>query len=140
MSYSLESQTKYRKSHPEQVRTTAARFYVNHRDEVRAENARRNRQYRQEALEAYGGHCACCGEEQYEFLAIDHIDGGGNEHRRTVGGRGSQMIYWLRANSYPKGFQVLCHNCNSAKGFYGECPHLHSIEASARGLTVTRQV
>lgn len=30
---------------------------------------------------------------------------------------------WQRKNNYPKGFQVLCHNCNLAKGFYGKCPH-----------------
>ena len=24
---------------------------------------------------------------------------------------------------YPPGYQVLCHNCNLAKGFYGSCPH-----------------
>ena len=26
-------------------------------------------------------------------------------------------------NYYPKNLQILCHNCNMAKGFYGECPH-----------------
>jgi hypothetical protein len=26
-------------------------------------------------------------------------------------------------NEFPDGFQVLCHNCNLAKGYYGECPH-----------------
>lgn len=31
--------------------------------------------------------------------------------------------WWLRRNNYPNGFQVLCHNCNMAKGFYGKCPH-----------------
>jgi len=29
---------------------------------------------------------------------------------------------WLRKYNYPKGFQVLCHNCNMAKRF-GVCPH-----------------
>ena len=64
--------------------------------------------------------CACCGEDKYQFLAIDHIDGNGNKHRKKAG---TKMARWLRANNYPKGFQVLCHNCNMAKGFYGQCPH-----------------
>ena len=28
-----------------------------------------------------------------------------------------------RKNNYPEGFQVLCSNCNFAKGKYGSCPH-----------------
>ena len=68
--------------------------------------------------------CACCGETTIEFLAIDHIDGGGNAHRRTLGGRRGSGIYsWLRQHKFPDGYQVLCHNCNLAKGFYGQCPH-----------------
>lgn len=76
---------------------------------------------RLEVLTAYGGFCACCGEAEYEFLVIDHVHGGGNAHRKAIG---KQMIYrWLRQNNYPEGFRVLCHNCNMARGFYGECPH-----------------
>jgi hypothetical protein len=32
-------------------------------------------------------------------------------------------LFWLKRNGYPKGFRVLCHNCNSARGLYGYCPH-----------------
>lgn len=76
-------------------------------------------------LEHYGNKCACCGEAQYEFLAIDHIDGNGNAHRKAISnGRKNGHIYgWLIKNEFPKGFQILCHNCNLAKGFYGVCPH-----------------
>lgn len=79
-------------------------------------------------LTAYGGKCACCGESRNEFLAIDHVNGGGNEHRRSLstnprGGAGQTTYRWLRRAGYPPGFQVLCHNCNMARGFYGHCPH-----------------
>jgi len=33
------------------------------------------------------------------------------------------MYVWLKRNYFPTGFQLLCHNCNLAKGFYGKCPH-----------------
>ena len=86
-----------------------------------------NRIYRQKlrmaALIHYGGNppkCACCGEQHEHFLAIDHINGGGCKHRRAVG---KSPYVWLKLNKYPAGFQVLCHNCNSAKGYYGICPH-----------------
>ena len=32
--------------------------------------------------------CACCGESAYEFLAIDHMNGNGQEHRREIGSKG----------------------------------------------------
>jgi len=68
---------------------------------------------RRRILEHYGLKCACCGEDTYEFLEIDHVDGDGegNNHRREVG------------PTYAPGFQTLCSNCNRAKFRYGECPH-----------------
>ena len=68
--------------------------------------------------------CSCCGEDHFEFLCIDHIDGGGNRHRRESKiTSGHQMIAWLKRNNLPSGFRVLCHNCNASIGFWGYCPH-----------------
>jgi hypothetical protein len=78
---------------------------------------------RMEVLIHYGGNppqCKCCGEKQYEFLSIDHINGGGNRIRRELGN--GHLFNKIRRD-YPKDLQVLCYNCNMAKGFYGECPH-----------------
>lgn len=102
-------QQRYRAANPERAR--------NYERKQRA-------QWRRNALAAYGNKCACCGEEQYEFLVIDHVNNDGAEHRAKNNLNGSSAIYkWLRKNDYPEGFQVLCHNCNMAKGFYGQCPH-----------------
>jgi hypothetical protein len=70
------------------------------------------------------GHmcCACCGEMNLEFLSIDHINGGGNQHRREVG-RGTSFYLWLIRQGFPTGFRVLCHNCNQSIGYFGYCPH-----------------
>jgi hypothetical protein len=56
-----------------------------------------------------------------EFLSIDHVNGGGGEHRRKL--KTTSMYHWLRRQGYPSGFAVLCMNCNFAKGHFGECPH-----------------
>ncbi len=56
-----------------------------------------------------------------EFLAIDHIDGGGTKHRKKI--RTGMFHWWLKKNGWPDGFRVACHNCNSALGHYGYCPH-----------------
>jgi len=78
---------------------------------------------RKAAFAHYGESCAYCGQSVEMFLTIDHINDDGAEHRRTQrsGGYGGHDIYaWLRKNGYPEGFQILCFNCNSAKGHYGE--------------------
>lgn len=78
-----------------------------------------------EVLTHYGGNppkCVCCGETHIEFLSIDHINGGGTKKRKETGG-GSSLYRWLKKNNFPKEFQVLCMNCNFAKGHFGICPH-----------------
>lgn len=68
--------------------------------------------------------CNCCGEKTYEFLCIDHINGGGRKERlNDPQKKGSGLYSWIIKNGFPGGFQILCHNCNMAKGFYVECPH-----------------
>lgn len=82
-----------------------------------------NRRLKKAVLAAYGGRCACCEELRWQFLTIDHINGGGNAQRKQLGLNGSQFYRWLKKEGFPLGFRVLCFNCNSAIGFYGSCPH-----------------
>jgi hypothetical protein len=68
--------------------------------------------------------CECCGESYIEFLTIDHIDGGGERHRKSIGRRAGYEFYiWLIKNGFPNGYRVLCLNCNTSIGLYGYCPH-----------------
>jgi len=78
---------------------------------------------RKEVLDHYGGICVCCGERELAFLSLDHKNGGGTKHRRELGLRGSAIWAWAKREGYPEMFQVMCHNCNQAKGYYGTCPH-----------------
>jgi hypothetical protein len=79
---------------------------------------------RKEAIDMYGGKCECCGETIYEFLALDHIHGGGSNHKKKLKEEGTSIWYWLKKHRYPKGeFRVLCHNCNQSLGAWGYCPH-----------------
>lgn len=77
---------------------------------------------RKKAIEHYGGKCVCCGEDTYEFLCIDHINNDGHLERKA--GKSTRNLYNIfRQGIFPKHYQLLCHNCNMAKGFYGKCPH-----------------
>ena len=93
------------------------------KDKCNQSNRESNHRLRDEVINEYGGKCVCCGETRREYLTIDHINGGGGKHRREIGIRGSQFYRWLKQNNYPKGFQVLCFNCNCGKKDYGICPH-----------------
>ena len=77
------------------------------------------------AFSAYGGAvCKCCGENHIEFLSIDHVYNDGAKQRRELGKNKIAHFYvWLKQNGYPPGYQVLCMNCNFAKGHFGACPH-----------------
>lgn len=82
--------------------------------------------WRAECYEAYGGKCACCGEDRWEFLTIDHTNGGGAAERKRLGssGAGPMFCLRLRKRGYPKDeYRLLCMNCNMVRGFRGYCPH-----------------
>lgn len=99
-----------------------------HRARCRAYRAR----IREQTIAAYGGQCACCGERNPEFLALDHINGGGSKERREKANNTAQAIYRIARNAgYPKDrYRLLCHNCNCALGWYGYCPHQRDQNAN----------
>ena len=101
-----------------------------------------NRGVKAEVMRAYGGACACCGEDNIDFLTIDHIDGDGHTERKGSDGEhrryGGQNYYKrLKAAGFPDWhrLQVLCFNCNCAKGNKSSCPcqkqHLSVYDISA---------
>ena len=75
--------------------------------------------------------CNCCGLNSHiELLTVDHIAG-----RQEMDSEpelkklkymsklsGTALVIWIIKNNFPKGFQILCHNCNQTKGYYGKCP------------------
>lgn len=82
---------KWRKENKDKTKTIAKRS----RDKAR-----------EDVLNHYGNKCNCCGESQPEFLAIDHINNDGCEHRRK---HYKSMYIWVRKNNYPSDLQILCH-------------------------------
>lgn len=81
---------------------------------------------RMKIMTHYGGDppkCACCGESNFGFLTLDHINNDGNKDRK-LHGYGPVLNMWIIKNNYPEGYQVLCFNCNCGKARNkGICPH-----------------
>jgi Arc/MetJ-type ribon-helix-helix transcriptional regulator len=71
---------------------------------------------RQRVIEGLGGRCAWCGSTA--DLEIDHIQGGGNAHRRALAT--TKMAYWVlseyaKHGRWPTSVQVLCKSCHDRK-------------------------
>lgn len=110
----------------DKIKVTKKRYYIANKEKIHA----RNREYYKDDKERaklavfthYGGNppkCNCCGETILDFLSIDHING-----YNGAGPRGGWFLYRrLIKLKFPQEFQVLCHNCNWAKGLRGKCPH-----------------
>lgn len=82
---------------------------------------------RLEGIAAYGGACTCCGEDQPEFLTLEHLKGRTDQANdfRKPGEKRTGYRMWSRAKvlGWPADYTVLCFNCNCAKAIYGTCPH-----------------
>ena len=125
----LTNNQRYYKRNVVDMRARSTRWYQEHPEQARERYKAWLVKLRNGVFEHYGTKCACCGETERVFLTIDHVDGGGNQHRKTLRPSGSHkassvdFYRWLRKNKYPKGFQTLCRNCNVAKYRFGICPH-----------------
>lgn len=123
--YSHRPEVKARYSSPEQKAKRNAYQKAWRDSHMERVNTRRKALYeklRAEVLAFYGSKCVCCGEAEPHFLCLDHINGEGKKDRKRYGRAGIQWYCYLR-REHPTHVQILCHNCNMAKGFYGICPH-----------------
>lgn len=80
-----------------------------------------------DVLNQYGGLVCPCGEDRLKALGVDHINGGGKQHRKIIGR--SNLYRWLRRHNYPIGFRVLCSNCNILAYFSNSTIYSQSSDA-----------
>ena len=133
-----ENVKRFQKDNPEKMREWGRKWSREHPNYYKERWARRKqvpgyvekinagmrrfvKKRRLQVMDYYGRKCACCGDNHIEFLTIDHINNDGAKHRKEI--KGQNLPAWIYRHNYPKGFQILCFNCNEAKKIYGECPH-----------------
>ena len=132
---------RYAKDPGKMRRKNRAKYQKNRESEL-ARGARYRKKYGKEikqrikdlTLEVYSHYsqtisksdvpvCACigCGEKHIEFLTLDHINGRKSmNHGPSL--KAEKLCRRLKRDGYPKGMQVLCWNCNSAKSNDPFCP------------------
>jgi hypothetical protein len=89
------------------------KYKLENKERLAEHNKRKRMELRVDVLSHYSPEMCCdvCKENNIEFLAIDHINGGGADHRRRC--PSSESMYRdIKKSGYPDGFRVLCHNCN----------------------------
>ena len=114
---------RYREKHREQLRVSERQFYQDHKERIKKAAKTYQRKCREKVVNYYSGNdpkCARCGITDMDVLCIDHVNGNGNAHRRSIGiTSGAMFFQWLIKNNFPDGFQVLCANCNLKKRIEG---------------------
>jgi len=139
----FEIRKKYRERNPEHVKNLRNQNYAKHKEKNRPRVNKRGTEIRKKTkLDVYTHYsngvpkCACCGVSGIEFLTVDHIipklemekDQKMIKKGFRANFKANRLSQWLIKNNFPKGFQILCWNCNFAKGVFGECPHQRKLE------------
>lgn len=111
---------QYYQGHRTQMIEASKRYYKNHCSQIKdylqkVYNPKYYIRIKNEVLGHYSNNsflCTLCGDDK--ALSIDHINGGGTQHRDTLRLNSSLQFYlWLRRNNFPDGYRVLCRSCNS---------------------------
>lgn len=102
--YKKNWNAKWRKENLAEARKYEREYQKKYRSKVR-----------DEAIIHYGGKCAKCGIDDFRILQIDHIKDDGYKHRKEI--KTWQFPMWLKKHDYPKGYQILCCNCNWLKRY-----------------------
>lgn len=127
----LAQNREYNKTHRAELREYRRKFKEEHPEKVAQQHKcwrDRNPDYAIERynivksafFEMYGSVCICCGEIIVEFLTLEHKLGQVGKKRKET----SYGAYKKAIKEYnPDLYEVLCLNCNHAKGRFGYCPH-----------------
>lgn len=116
---------KYYENNIEKIRLHSKEYYYRNRAIVSKRTSERAQTLKRMVIDYYSKglmNCVCCGESEYKFLTIDHINNDGRLHRKTTG-KGHSYYSWFIKNNFPSGHQILCYNCNNAKQYHKICPH-----------------
>lgn len=109
----------YYKINKKSLSAKSKKYRRKNRSSISERHSTLYKNYRIQFLEMYGNRCSCCGEKNYEFLTIEHKLGQKGIKRQT-----SSKAYREAIKIHnPELYEILCMNCNHAKGRYGHCPH-----------------
>jgi DNA-directed RNA polymerase subunit RPC12/RpoP len=109
----------YRKKNHDKILNAHRKYNLENAEKFKEYRRKKTIEKKVNVLSHYSNNdmkCKYCGFTDLRALSLDHINGGGNKHRKEIG----ENIYrWIIKNNYPEGFQVLCMNCQFIKRLSG---------------------
>lgn len=106
----------YYKRNTDKVKARALAYYHKNAEKRKQDFKLRELRLKGTVTAHYGGgqsRCVLCEESRLGALHIDHVDGGGKQHRKAIRKKGGGAFYnWLIKNNFPGGYRTLCANCN----------------------------
>ena len=117
---------RYYQAHKEEYKQRFDSYRAENKEKVRRATRQSEHRLKVEVLTHYSNSklaCVICGESRLACLSIDHINGGGSQHRRELKKRSQGFYRWLRNENYPEGYQTLCMNCQFIKKIENEEQH-----------------
>lgn len=115
-----EAKRRWYWKHREKNIQVKKQWWIKNRDQLKQQRKIERLELKKTIIQHYSKEmkCANCGLADLKNLTVDHINGGGERHRRNYGltGGGYTFYYWLKKKNFPKGYQILCFGCNIEKG------------------------
>lgn len=110
---------------PEKDAKRRREYRLKNKEKYAIQQRERLAKYKRMIVDAYGGCCSCCGEQEIEFLTVEHTNRDGKTHRLVKG----NFYSYLVRSGFPKdqGLAILCMNCNWAERNGIRCPHKRTV-------------
>ena len=116
-------------------------YHINNIENESLYHKKRNAEIRIIVLTAYAKgstpYCECCNACHTDVLALDHINGGGNKHRKALRAKGeTSNLYahlyrhFKKTGKWLSGYQLLCTTCNWIKFVRGSCTPVYHKKLS----------
>ncbi len=115
----LRRNATYRNAHREEIRVRERECYQGQTKKAKTAGEKYRKKLKEQIIKHYSNgtiKCVRCGVDDIDMLCLDHINGNGNGHRRSIGITSGYAFYrWIISENFPLGFQTLCYNCNMKK-------------------------
>jgi len=117
----------YKKIHPNNWSKWKQKYPKLNRELVRLSRRKLDKKRRKQIFDLLGNKCSnpfnidhTSFEKEPDYiycLQIDHVNGGGSEERKKIGGGSLMKLIYEKVKSGSKDYQLLCANCNWIKRY-----------------------
>lgn len=115
----MKTKRKWISKNLERVKKSKDKWALKNKEKTNEESRKYGARIRAELKAFLGNKCVKCGyDKDQRALQIDHINGGGSQEVKTMGGTVMRMKFYNNNRALArKNLQILCANCNWIKRY-----------------------